>query len=174
MISENPCQTSKIPPEVISVFHSVGLIYIYTSIKTFWHCSRPLMSSTSSVELFSVIFLASSSMVDVTSMCICPCGSNSTTSQSTSLLYHSTSGGVISSSPAKQSSQIFYNVATNANYRTSASASLSSSVCYCPCSTATSTSYMSCKYACREKQFIAKISCRIETIYFMHRFAIYA
>ena len=125
----------------------------YASIKAFWDYSSPLMSITSSVELYSVIFLASSSMVDVTSMCICPCDSTSTTSQSTSSLYHSTNSVVISSGSSDQSSQIVYNATINGNNTTSASASLSSSVCYCPCSPATSTSYMSCKYACRDKQF---------------------
>jgi len=104
-------------------------------------------------------------MVDVTFLCICPCGSTSTTSQSTPSLYHSTSGGVISSGPSDQSSQIFYNATIDGNNTTSSSASLSSSVCYCPCNPATSTSYMSCKYACREKHFRAKISWRIENIY---------
>ncbi|XP_020621165.1 uncharacterized protein LOC110058843 isoform X2 [Orbicella faveolata] len=87
--------------------------------------------------------MASSSMVDVTFLCICPCGSTSTTSQSTPSLYHSTSGGVISSGPSDQSSQIFYNATIDGNNTTSSSASLSSSVCYCPCNPATSTSYMS-------------------------------
>ena len=104
-------------------------------------------------------------MVDVNSMCICPCGFTSTTSQSTSLLYHSTSGGVISSGPSDQSSQIFYNGTINGNNTSSASASLSSSLFYCPCSPATSTSYMSCKHGCREKEFKGKMSWRIENIY---------
>ena len=123
------------------------------------------MSITSSVELFSVIFLASSSMVDVNSMCVCPCGFTSTTSQSASTLYHSTSGGVISFGPSDQSSQIFYSATIKGNNTSSASASLSSSVCYCPCNPATSKSCMSCKYGCQETQFRGKISWRIENIY---------
>jgi len=91
-------------------------------------------------------------MVDATPMCICPCGSTSTTSQSTSFLYHSTSGAIITSSPSDQSSPFLgYNVTTNTTITTSASASLSSSVCYCPCSTTTSTPYLLCKYAYRGK-----------------------
>jgi len=124
------------------------------------------MGITFSVEFHFLFFLASSSMVDATAMCICPCNLSSTRSHRTSLLYHSTSGGVISSSRFHQSSQAVHNVTTNANNTTSASAASSSSVCYCPCSTATSTSYMSCKYVCGFKQFIITICYRIEVLYF--------
>ena len=104
-------------------------------------------------------------MVDTTAMCICPCNLSSTRSHRTSLLYYTTSGGVISSSRFHQNSQVVHNVTTNANNTTSASAALSSSICYCPCSTATSTSYMSCKHACGFIQFIIKICQRMEVLY---------
>ena len=145
----------------------------YASIKAFWNCSRPLISITSSAELYCVIFLVSSSMVDVTSMCICHCGSSSTTSQSTSSLYHSKSGGVFSSGPSDQSSQIVYNATINANNTTSASASLSSSVCYCPCSPVTSTSYMSCKYACQAERNSSAAKLLGELKIFIWTFAVY-
>ena len=123
------------------------------------------MFTTFSVEFVFVFFLAASSMVDATPICICPCNLSSMRSQSTSLLYHSTSGEVISSSGFHQSSQVVHNVTTNGNNTTSASAASSSSVCHCPCSTATSTFYMSCKHAGGFIQFIIKICYRMEVLY---------
>ena len=94
-------------------------------------------------------FSASSSMVDTSHMCICRCNPNSTRSQSTSLLYHSKSGGISTSSTFDKSSPLFYISTTTVTSTTSASASLSSSVCYCPCSTTSWTSYFLCKYSYR-------------------------
>ena len=79
-------------------------------------------------------------------MCVCPCNPASTRSQSTSLPYHSTIGGIFTSSTLEQSSPLFYILPTTSTSKTSASASLSSSVCYCPCTTTSSTSYLLCKY----------------------------
>ena len=117
------------------------------------NCFRALMYIAFNLKFHPVIFSASSSMVDATPMCICPCGSTSTRSQSTSFLYHSTSGAIITSSPSDQSSPFYYNIAPNATNTTSASASLGSSICYCPCRTPSSTSFIECKYVCRKRSF---------------------
>lgn len=109
------------------------------------------MSIIFSVDLHCVIFSASSSMIDATPMCICPCNLTSTTSQSTSLLHHSTSGAIITSRTSDQSPPSSYILTTTATNTTSASVSLSSSVCYCPCNTTSSTSYMLRKYAYRKR-----------------------
>ena len=53
-------------------------------------------------------------MVDGTSMCICPCGSSSTTSKKTSVSYHLTSGAISTSSTSDKGCPLFYNVTTNA------------------------------------------------------------
>ena len=79
-------------------------------------------------------------------MCVSPCNSASTRSQSTSLRHHSTSGGIITSSTSEKSSPLLYILTTTATGTTSASASLSSSVCYCPCSPTSSTAYLLRKY----------------------------
>ena len=52
----------------------------------------------------------------------------------------------INSALLTESSQIFYNIRSNA----------SSSVCHCTCSTATSTSFVLCKKACPEEHLIAQ------------------
>ena len=105
-----------------------------------------------------MLFLASSSIVDDTSMCICPCGFSSTTSKRTSVFYHLTSGAISTSSFSDQGSPLFYNVTTNASDETSASASLNSFGCYCPCSPTTSSPpYMFCKLSMEKNQFIAII-----------------
>ena len=131
------------------------------------------MSIKFSDELYSVIFLASSNMVDVTSMCMCPCGSTSTTSQSTSLLYHSTSGGIISPGSSDRSSQIFYNATTDGNNTIRVSPSLGSSLCYCPCSPAASTPHMACKYVCQAKRKSLKVKFLGELKIFILTSAIY-
>ncbi|XP_020621161.1 protein sidekick-1-like [Orbicella faveolata] len=56
----------------------------------------------------------SSSMIDATPMCICPCNPTSTRSQSTSWLYHSTSSAIITSSTSDQSSSSIYILTTTA------------------------------------------------------------
>ena len=112
---------------------------------------RAIMYVTFSSELHSVIFLASSSMIDSSPMCICPCNSTSRKSQKTSLLYHSTSVGIIPSSTSEKSSPLVYILTTTATSTRSASSSLSSSVCYCPCSITSSTSYLFCKYPYLER-----------------------
>ena len=112
---------------------------------------RTLIYKTFCVELPSVIFIASSSMVDASPMCVCPCNPTSLRSQSTPLLYHSTSGGASTSSTSKKSSPLFYILTTTATSTTSASAALGSSVCYCPCSTTSSASYLLCKYSYRNR-----------------------
>ena len=105
------------------------------------------MSIIFSVELDSVILLASSSMSDTSPVCVSPCNPTSTRSQSTSLRYHSTDGGISTSSTSDTSSPLFFILTTTATNTTSASVSLSSSVCVCPCSIASSASYLLCKYA---------------------------
>ena len=88
-------------------------------------------------------FLASSSMVDASPTCICPCNPTSTRSQ------ESMRREISTSSTSEKSSPLFNILTTTATNATSASASLSSSVCYCPCSTTSSTSYLLCKYSYR-------------------------
>ena len=98
-----------------------------------------------------MIFIASSSVVDASPMCVCPCNPTSLRSQSTSSLYHSTSGGASPSSNSERSSPLFYILTTTATSTVGASAALGSSVCYCPCSTTSSTSYLLGKYSYRNR-----------------------
>jgi len=67
---------------------------------------------TLSVKLHFVFFLASFSMSDATPLCICPCGSTSTKSQSTSSLYHSTSSTISTFSTSDQSPPSSYILTT--------------------------------------------------------------
>ena len=111
---------------------------------------RRLTSVKSNFELHSVIFSASSRMTDAIPMCICPCNPTSTRSQSTSFLFHSTSGAISTSRTSGQRSSSLYILTTTATSTTSASFLFSSSVCYCSCSTTSLTSYVLCKYAYRK------------------------
>ena len=110
--------------------------------------SRTRTSITFIVQLYSVVFSASSSMSDATPMCICPCNPTSTRSQRTSVLYHSTSAAISTSD--QRSSFSNYNLTTTATSTASTPSSLTSSVCYCPCIATSLPSYMSCKYAYRK------------------------
>ena len=146
IIIDNPFRTSKVLYLRISTF----LCSLICIDQGFLGVSTTLTSITFIVQLHSVIFSASSSMTDATPMCICPCNPTSTRYQSTSLLYHSTSGEISTSRTSGQRSSFFYILTTTASSTTNTSSPLSSSVCYCPCSTTFSKSYMSCKYAYRK------------------------
>jgi len=61
-----------------------------------------------------VFFLASPRMSNATPMCICPCGSTSTKSQSTLLLYYSTSNAISTFSTSDQSPPSSYILTTTA------------------------------------------------------------
>ena len=110
------------------------------------------MSIRFSVELHFVICLAPYSTVDVSPMCIFLCISTSTRSQSTLLLYHSTSGSISTSRTSEKNSPLFYLLTTTATSAASALASLSSPVCYCPCSTTASTCCLLCTYWYRKRE----------------------
>ena len=94
-----------------------------------------------SVELHSLIFVASSTVIDASPMCSCPCNPTSSRSQKSMRREISTSSTFDKSSP------LLNILKTSATSTTSASAPLSSSVCYCLCNNTSSTSYLLCKYA---------------------------
>jgi len=135
-------QTSEMVSVAIRTIYFLGLICIHQGFlgRLYGFNIVRIKCRISFVDL-----LASSSMVDATPMCICPCNATSTRSQSISLLYRSTSGGISESSTSDQSSPFFDVLTTTAGNTNSDSSS--SSICYCPCSTTSSTSHILCKYA---------------------------
>ena len=133
-ISPSSTESASFRPSVSSQLNNISVNVSLTSSR-----NLPLETGASAItELSSQ------------GMCVCPCNPASTRSQSNSLRYHSTSGGIITSSTSEKSSPLSYMLTTTATSTTSTSASLSSSVCYCPCSTTSLPSYL-CKYVYRNR-----------------------
>ena len=147
--SDKTCQTWKVPYAIKRIFYSRGLIRIGQGFWGWFHNLSVYI--TSRIAFPSVIFTASSCIVDAHPRCICPYNPTSTRSQSTSLLYRSTSDAINTPSTSEKRSPLFYLLTTTSTSSTGAPASLGSSVCYCLCSTTSSKSYLLGKYSYRNR-----------------------